>query len=120
MGASSRRERTSAVVDVVPPFRLQIEPAYEQGVWYPDRLEVDGESWLLHIHGEHCLFTSLKSGTEVEVHTERPDVIDPWFLLRYAESGDRYPEIRAACLEGFHDMCRMLALAAIPLDTTGP
>ena len=98
------------------PFRLEIEPALEQGVWYPDRLEVDGESWLLHIHGEHCLFTSQKSGIEVEVQTDRPEVIDPWFLLRHAESADRYPEIQAACLEGFHDMCRMLALAAIPLD----
>ena len=100
------------------PFRLQIEPAYVQGVSYPDRLEVDGETWRLYIHGEHCLFTSLKSGTKVEVQTDCPDVIDPWFLLRYAESADRYPEIRAACLEGFHDMCRMLDLAAIPLDPT--
>ncbi len=101
------------------PFRLHIEPAYEQGVRYPDRLEVDGETWSLYIHGEHCLFTSLTSETEIEVHTDRPEVIDPWFLLRYAESAGRYPEIRTACVEGFHDMCRMLALAAISLDPTG-
>lgn len=63
------------------PFRMHIEPAYEQGVWYPDQLEVDGETWSLHIHGEHCLFISVKNGTEIEVHTERPDVIDPGFLL---------------------------------------
>jgi hypothetical protein len=37
-------------------------------------------------------------------------------VLRYAESADRYPEIRAACLEGFHDMSRMLELAGIPLN----
>jgi hypothetical protein len=98
------------------PFRLHIEPAYEQGAWYPDRLDVDDETWSLHIHGEHCLFTSLTSGTAIEVHTDRPDVIDPWFLLRYAESSGRYPQIRTACLEGFHDMCRMLDLAGIPLD----
>lgn len=97
-----------------------IEPAHGQGDWCPDRLEVDGETWSLDIHGEHCLFVSVDKGTEVEVHTERPDAIDPWFLLRYAESAGRYPEIRAACLEGFHDMCRMLDLAAIPLDPVGP
>ncbi|WP_106188669.1 DUF6896 domain-containing protein [Umezawaea tangerina] len=97
-------------------FRLDIEPAYEQGDWYPDRLvEEDGETWSLHIHGEHCLFTNLRSGTEIEVHTDYPDAIDPGFLLGYAETADRYPEIRAACLEGFHDMDRMLKLAAIPL-----
>jgi hypothetical protein len=88
--------------------------------WYPDQLvEDDGESWSLHIHGEHCLFTSLKSGTEVEVHTDCPDAIDPGFLLSYAESADRYPEIRTACLEGFHDMSRLLELAAIPLNPMG-
>jgi hypothetical protein len=98
-------------------FRLHVEPAYEQGDWYPDQLvEDDGETWSLHIHGEHCRFTNLKSGTEVEVHTDCPDAIDPGFLLGYAESADRYPEIRTACLEGFHDMCRMLELAAIPLS----
>jgi len=102
-------------------FRRHVEPAYEQGDWYPDQLvEDDGETWSLHIHGEHCLFTSLESGTEVEVHTGRPDAIDPGFLLSYAESADRYPEIRAACLEGFHDMSRMLKLAAIRLNPMGP
>jgi len=98
-------------------FRPHIEPAYEQNDWYPDQLvEDDGETWSLYLHGEHCLFTSLKSGTEVEVHTDCPDAIDPGFLLGYAESADRYPEIRAACLEGFHDMSRMLELAGIPLN----
>ncbi|MET1075316.1 MAG: hypothetical protein ABWY11_21900 [Umezawaea sp.] len=28
------------------------------------------------------------------------------------ERGDCYPEIRTACLEGFHDMSRLLELAA--------
>jgi hypothetical protein len=97
------------------PFRLHVEPACERGDEHPDELEVDGETWSLHIHGEHCLFTSLTSGTEVEVNTDRPDVIDPWFLLQYAMSADRYPSIRTACTEGFHDMCRMLDLTAIPL-----
>ena len=102
-------------------FRLYIEPVCELGDWYPDQLvEDDGETWSLYVHGEHCLFTNLLSGTEVEVHTDCPDAIDPWFLLSYAESADRYPEIRAACLEGFHDMDRMLKLAAIPLNPTVP
>ena len=100
-------------------FRLHVEPAYEQGDWYPDQLVEDGETWSLHIHGEHCLFTSLKSGAEIEVHTDCPDAIDPGFLLGYAESADRYPRIRTACLEGFHDMCRLLELAAIPLIPMG-
>lgn len=98
------------------PFRLHIEPAYERAEWYPDLLEVDGETWWLHIHGEHCLFINQECGTEIEVRTDRADVIDPWFLLQYVESTGRYREIHTACLEGFHDMCPMLELAAIPLD----
>lgn len=97
------------------PFRVHVEPACLRGDPYPDELDVDGETWSLHIHGEHCLFTSAASGTEIEVHTDRPDLIDPWFLLRYAESADRYPDVRAACVEGFHDISRMLTVAAIPL-----
>ncbi|WP_447006837.1 DUF6896 domain-containing protein [Saccharothrix isguenensis] len=101
-------------------FRVHVEPACERGAWYPDELEVDGETWALHVHGEHCLFTSLGSGTEIDVLTDLPDAIDPWFLLRYAESTGRYPDIGAACTEGFHDMCRMLDLTGIPLAPTTP
>ncbi|WP_156077184.1 DUF6896 domain-containing protein [Saccharothrix sp. NRRL B-16314] len=97
------------------PFQLHVEPACVRGDPYPDELDVDGEAWSLYVHGEHCLFTSADSGTEIEVHTDCPDLIDPWFLLRYAESADRYPDIRAACVEGFHDISRMLTVAAIPL-----
>ncbi|CCH29534.1 hypothetical protein ABZ816_15705 [Actinosynnema sp. NPDC047251] len=95
------------------PFRRHVEPAYDQEDCYPDELEVDGETWSLHIHGEHCLFTGLRSGTDIEVHTEHPDAIDPGFLLRYAESTGRHPEVRAACQEGFHDLARLLDLCQV-------
>lgn len=95
------------------PFRRHVGPAVEQGTDHPDELDVDGETWALHVHGEHCLFTALGSGVEVEVDTGDPDAVDAGFLLRYAESTGRHAEVRAACVEGFSDMCRMLALAGI-------
>ncbi|QFZ17224.1 hypothetical protein [Saccharothrix syringae] len=95
------------------PFRLHVEPALVGGDEYPDELEAAGETWSLHVHGEHCLFAGLVSGREVEVNTDDPDAVDPGFLLRYAESTGRHAEVRAACVEGFHDMDRMLTLAGL-------
>jgi hypothetical protein len=101
-------------------FRLHIEPADEGDELYQNPLEVDGETWWWHDHGEHCLFADLDSDTEIEVNTHCPDAIDPYFLLHYAKSTDRYGDIDTACLEGIHDMARMLDLATIPLTPPHP
>lgn len=101
-------------------FRLHIEPAHERGEQYRNPLEVDSETWWWHEHGEHCLFADQDSDTEIEVNTYRPDAIDPYFLLQYAESTDRYRDIHTACLEGIHDMARMLELAAISPNPPHP
>jgi hypothetical protein len=101
-------------------FRLHIEPADEGDELYQNPLEVDGETWWWHDHGEHCLFADLDSDTEIEVNTYCPDAIDPYFLLHYAKSTDRYGDIDTACLEGIHDMARMLELATIPLTPPHP
>ncbi|MEV0856072.1 hypothetical protein [Nocardia fluminea] len=83
-------------------------------------LEVDGETWWWHNHGEHCLFADQDSDTEIEVNTYCPDEIDPDFLLQYAKSTDRYRDVDTACLEGIHDMARVLDLAAIALTPPHP
>jgi hypothetical protein len=101
-------------------FRLHIEPADEGDALYQNPLEVDGETWWWHDHGEHCLFADLDSDTEIEVNTYCPDAIDPYFLLHYAKSTDRYGDIATACLEGIHDMARMLELVTIPLTPPHP
>ncbi|WP_433567071.1 DUF6896 domain-containing protein [Nocardia sp. CA-151230] len=96
-------------------YREHIEPAGERGEECPNPLEIDGESWWWHEHGAHCLFADQGDDTdiEIEVNTYHPDKIDPYFLLLYAESTDRYQDIHTACLEGIHDMDRMLNLTAI-------
>jgi hypothetical protein len=99
-------------------FGQLVEPAYEQNLDYPDSLDVNGERWSLDIHGEHCRFQGLASGTVVEAHISSPDTLDPWFLLLFAESIDRYPDIRAACIAGFHDMNLMLSRAGISTSST--
>ncbi|MFI6315508.1 hypothetical protein ACIBEK_35825 [Nocardia fusca] len=101
-------------------FRLHIEPADEGDELYQNPLQVNGETWWWHDHGEHCLFADLDSDIEIEVNTYCPDAIDPYFLLHYAKSTDRYGDIDTACLEGIHDIARMLELATIPLTPPHP
>ncbi|MFI5607092.1 DUF6896 domain-containing protein [Amycolatopsis sp. NPDC051903] len=103
---------------LIAVFRQLVEPAYEQDLDHPESLEANGERWSLHLHGEHCRFQSLTSGAVVEVQIDSPDTLDPWFLLLFAESSDRYPDIRAACAAGFHDMDRMLTRTGISISPT--
>ncbi|GAA3975931.1 hypothetical protein GCM10023085_67920 [Actinomadura viridis] len=94
-------------------FRLEIEPASDRGETYPRRLVVDGEPWQADPHGVHCRFESLESGVVVEAHNRRPGTLDPYFLLLFAETSGRHPEVLSACVEGFHDMSRLLDLAGL-------
>jgi hypothetical protein len=75
---------------------------------------LDEDVWWASPHGDHCRFENLGTGVIVEAHLEVPEEIDPYFLLRFAETTGRYPRVLDACVHGFHDMCRLLATAEMP------
>jgi len=83
------------------------------GDYFPDEVTVDGVLWSVWTHGEHCLFKSRRDGTSVDAHNEQPARIDPYFLLKYASTSRRYPDVIDLCTEGFHDMCRLLDVAGV-------
>ncbi|MEU7475162.1 hypothetical protein AB0A63_04210 [Lentzea sp. NPDC042327] len=66
------------------------------------------EAWSVHEHGEHCRFENLVTGVVVEAFVDRPDDLDPYFLLEFARTEHRHRAVAEACVEGFHDMCRVL------------
>lgn len=76
-----------------------------------DEGTLDEGVWWAFPHGEHCCFENLETGVIVDAHTDDPDRIDPYFLLRFAETSGGYPGVIGACVHGFHDMCRLLELA---------
>jgi hypothetical protein len=78
-----------------------------------DRGTLDEDVWWADEHGEHCCFENLDTGVIVEAHIDCPDKVDPYFLLRFAESTGRYPGILGVCVHGFHDMCRLLEMAGV-------
>ncbi|MFF5257472.1 DUF6896 domain-containing protein [Actinomadura viridis] len=94
-------------------FHVEIEPAYERGEPYPRPLVVDGVRWQAQPHGGHCRFESIEGGVVVEADVWRPGTLDPFFLLLFAETSGRHPEVLSACVEGFHDMSRLLELAGL-------
>ncbi|WP_433183465.1 DUF6896 domain-containing protein [Actinoallomurus sp. CA-150999] len=98
---------------LVGRFRAEVAPDWEREEPDAGRIEVDGAEWWLSPHGEHCRFEHLGSGHVVEADVMRPEAVDPGFLLLFAESSGGYAKVRAACAEGFHDMCRMLELAGV-------
>jgi hypothetical protein len=106
-------EFRAAASRLIEQFREHVEPAYERGESYPVELDVDGQMWKLHIHGEHCRFDSLADDTVIEARIDRPDSIDAWFLLLFAQTSGRYPGVSSSCLAGIHDMDRMLTLAGL-------
>jgi len=69
------------------------------------------DDWFADPHGDHCRFQHVESGLVVEVNLERPDELDPGFLLLFARTSGRYPGVLAACVHGFHDMARLLELS---------
>ncbi|WFE47737.1 hypothetical protein [Verrucosispora sp. WMMD1129] len=80
----------------------------------PESVRYDDATWYLHPHGEHCQFENAASGEVVETNIYAPDVVDPYFLLQYAKTSGRHSAVVDACVEGFHDMCRLLDRAGIP------
>ncbi|MFG3525586.1 hypothetical protein ACGF8B_02485 [Streptomyces sp. NPDC047917] len=74
---------------------------------------LDENVWWAAPHGEHCRFENLGTGVIVEAHTQAPDTVDPYFLLRFAETTGRYPAVLDACVHGFHDMSRLLEMAGV-------
>ena len=79
----------------------------------PDSVLFQGATWHLHPHGEHCRLENAASGEVVEANIDAPEVVDPYFLLQYAETSGRHGVVVDACVEGFHDMCRLLDSAGI-------
>ncbi|KOV78517.1 hypothetical protein [Nocardia sp. NRRL S-836] len=67
-----------------------------------------GAEWLVHEHGEHCRFENAVSGVVVEACVDRPEELDPYFLLEFARTDAAHRVVAEACVEGFHDMCRVL------------
>ncbi|GAB3983744.1 hypothetical protein GCM10029978_091380 [Actinoallomurus acanthiterrae] len=96
--------------------RAEAGPAWDEDEAF-ERIEVDGAHWWLSPHGEHCRFERADGAEVVEAHIERPAAVDPGFLLLFAETSGGYPNVRAACVEGFHDMCRMLESAGVTAHT---
>jgi hypothetical protein len=79
----------------------------------PDSVWFGGAGWSLAPHGPHCRFENESSGEVVEADLRDPDAVDPYFLLEFARTSGRHPAVAEACVEGFHDMCRLLDRAAI-------
>ncbi|GAB4055301.1 hypothetical protein [Catellatospora paridis] len=77
----------------------------------PETVLVRDVIWHLDPHGEHCRFENPASGEVVEADINAPDTVDPYFLLLYAKTSGRHGAVLDACVEGFHDMCRLLDLA---------
>jgi hypothetical protein len=71
------------------------------------------DGWSLFPHGEHCRFENEATGEVVEADIHDPGRIDPYFLLEYARTTGRHHAVADVCLEGFHDMCRLLDLAGV-------
>jgi hypothetical protein len=80
----------------------------------PESVRYDDATWCLRPHGEHCQFANAASGEVVEANIYAPDIVDPDFLLDYAKTAGRHTAVVDACVEGFHDMCRLLDCAGIP------
>ncbi|MGI5524527.1 hypothetical protein ACQEUX_26815 [Micromonospora sp. CA-259024] len=79
----------------------------------PESVRYHGATWYLYPHGEHCQFENSASGEVVEANIYAPDLVDPYFLLQYAKTSGRHGAVVDACVEGFHDMCRLLDHAGI-------
>jgi hypothetical protein len=101
----------SAARELTDVLRREVMENYEEGRDYPDAIHVGGGLWHLHIHGDDCRFESAETGQIVEACIDLPDRLDPYFLLEYARtSPNGYPDVLAACVAGFHDMDRLMAL----------
>ncbi|MFD1149627.1 hypothetical protein [Saccharothrix hoggarensis] len=76
-------------------------------------VEEFGATWTADEHGEHCRFENVVTGEVVEASVDDPDAVDPYFLLLFAQTSHRHNAVHTACVEGFHDMVRLLDLAGV-------
>ncbi|GIG56019.1 hypothetical protein Lfu02_03910 [Longispora fulva] len=88
-------------------------PAGDLDGEFPDTVRIRDATWDLEPHGAHCRFEG-PNGEVVEADIYSPDTIDPYFLLLYAETTGGHGAVLDACVEGFHDMCRLLELTGHP------
>jgi hypothetical protein len=113
-----------ALENLVTEFRLvanalvgQLEagssPVSDLDTDYPESVRYRDATWCLHPHGGHCRFENTASGEVVEADVKDPDNLDPYFLLQYAKTSGRHGAVVNACVEGFHDICRLLDRAGI-------
>ncbi|QQQ73438.1 hypothetical protein IOD16_19235 [Saccharothrix sp. 6-C] len=98
---------------LVAALRADVLPAHDRGDEHPGEVEAAGVTWVIEVHGEHCRFEDPVSGVVVEANTYDPDLLDPYFLLLFARTSGRHDAVLAACVHGFHDMCRLLDLAEV-------
>ncbi|GAA0430264.1 hypothetical protein Aca07nite_38980 [Actinoplanes capillaceus] len=80
---------------------------------WPESVRYREATWYLDPHGEHCRFENAVSGEVVEANIYAPDLVDPYFLLEYAKTSARHEAVVNVCVEGFHDMCRLLDRSGI-------
>jgi hypothetical protein len=106
--AEARRTRPE-LETLVTDFRGLARALTEQ----LDHGTLDERVWSVHAHGGHCRFENLVTGVIVEADVDFPGKVDPYFLLLFAQTTGRYPGVLAACVHGFHDMCRLLEVAGI-------
>jgi hypothetical protein len=104
------RRLAAALVDQLPGGAAVLGGA---GRDCPETIRWQDTTWCVHLHGEHCRFEDLATGVVVEVDLHDPATVDAYFLLVYAETSGRHRALVDACVEGFHDMCRLLDLAGI-------
>jgi len=104
------RRLAAALVDQLPGGAAVLGGA---GRDCPETIRWQDTTWCVHLHGEHCRFEDLATGVVVEVDLHDPATVDAYFLLVYAETSGRHRALVDACVEGFHDMCRLLDLAVI-------
>lgn len=98
---------------LVARLRIDVLPRYDSGDEYPHEIEAAGVGWAIEVHGDHCRFEDPVSGEVVEANIHDPNALDPYFLLLFARTTGRHEAVRAACVEGYHDMVRMLDLAGV-------
>jgi hypothetical protein len=101
---------------VLPALRLLVAEFRAVARTLVEQLNADDagpDGWSLYPHGEHCRFENEVTGEVVEAGIHDPGRIDPYFLLEYARTTGRHHAVADVCLEGFHDMCRLLDLAGV-------
>lgn len=98
---------------LVKQMRAGMATGSDDDTDYPESVRYRDATWDLYPHGEHCQFVNVASGEVVEASIYAPDSVDPCFLLEYAQSAGRHGAVVDACVEGFHDMCRLLDRAGI-------